>query len=114
MAIEQVTENIFYVSLPKTQHINRELEPLNDLMVTGNSYDIILDFLLIDMVTSASISTLLILHDILQAHGRQLILCNVSFVTKCELTTTGLSEHFIYADSKLDAINLIQHKSVPA
>ena len=71
MAIEQVTENIFYVSLPKTQHINRELEPLNDLMVTGNSYDIILDFLLIDMVTSASISTLLILHDILQTHGRR-------------------------------------------
>jgi len=113
MAIEQLAEDVFYVTLPRTPHINRELEPVNDLITSGRLCHVILDFEIVQVVTSSSISTLLILQNLLRNHDRQLILCNVGFLTKCEFTTTGLSHYFRFVSNKAAALKALHHKVAP-
>ena len=110
MAIEQVVGDIFYVTLPRTPHINCELEPVNDLITSGRLCHIILDFELVQVVTSSSISALLTLQNLLRNHGQQLILCNVGFLTKCEFTTTGLSHYFRFVPNKAAALKALHHE----
>ncbi len=110
MAIEYLAEDIIYVTLPKMPHINCELEPVNELIITGTSCDVILDFQLVDVITSASISSLLILQNLLNTRGRQLILCNVAFLTKCEFTSTALDRFFRFVKSKDAALKALRRE----
>ncbi len=110
MAIEQVTEDIFYVTLPRTPHINSELEPLNNLIVSGRFCNVILDFELVQVITSSSISALLTLQNLLRTHDRQLIFCNMGFLTKCEFTTTGLSHYFRFVPNKAAALKALHYE----
>jgi anti-anti-sigma regulatory factor len=114
MAIEQVTEDIVYVTLPRTPHINCELEPVNNLIVSGRLCHVILDFELVQVITSSSISALLILRNLLQNHGRQLIFCSMGFLTKCEFTTTGLSHYFRFVPNKAAALKTLRREGTPA
>jgi anti-anti-sigma regulatory factor len=114
MAMEKVNEDILYVSLPRTPHINTELAPVNDLLASGRLCHIILDFELVQVVTSSSISALLTLRNLLQNHGRQLIFCNMGFLTKCEFTTTGLSHYFRFVPHKAAALKALNHQAQTA
>lgn len=114
MTIEQVDDNLIYVALPKTPNVNRELEPVNDMIITGRLCNVILDFNLVDVITSSSISALLILQNLLKENGRQLILCNVAFLTKCEFTTVGLSHFFRFIENKSAALKALHHEPLPA
>ena len=110
MAIEYAAEDIIYVNLPKTPHINCELEPVNKLILSGTSCDVILDFAIVDGITSTGISSLLIMQNLLNMQGRQLILCNVAFLTKCEFTGTGLDKFFHFAKNKESALKTLRHE----
>jgi anti-anti-sigma regulatory factor len=110
MAIEQVNEDILYITLPRTPHINSELEPVNDLIASGRLCHVILDFELVQVITSSSISALLILRNLLQNHGRQLIFCNMGFLTKCEFTTTGLSHYFRFVPNKTASLKALRYE----
>lgn len=114
MIIEQVDDSLIYVTLPRTPNVNRELEPVNDMIITGHLCNVILDFTLVDVITSSSISTLLILQNLLKENGRQLILCNVSFLTKCEFTTVGLSHFFRFVENKSAALKALHYEVSPA
>jgi len=113
MAIEKIADDIFYVTLPRTPHINCELEPLNEMIISGQLCHVILDFELVQVITSSSISALLTLQNLLRTYGRQLIFCNMGFLTKCEFTTTGLSHYFRFVPNKVAALKALRHESAP-
>jgi anti-anti-sigma regulatory factor len=114
MAIQNMAEDIICVALPKTPHLSYELKPVNEMISSGTIYDVIIDFLLVEEITSASISNLLILQDLLSKHGRQLLLCNVSLPTKCIFAVIGLEKHFRFVSDKFAALEVLQcSKSVP-
>ena len=114
MAIEQLEADILYVTLPRTPHINGELEPVNDLINSGRLCHVILDFELVEIITSSSISALLVLRNLLQSRDRQLIFCNMGFLTKCEFTTTGLSHYFRFVPNKAAALKALRRESQTA
>jgi anti-anti-sigma regulatory factor len=50
----------------------------------------------------------MILRNLLQEHGRQLVLCNVAVMTKYIFTVAGLDKIFDFVDDRLAASAAIQ------
>jgi anti-anti-sigma regulatory factor len=69
-----------------------------------------MDFSLVELITSVSISNLLILKDMLNRKGKRLILTNVSFITKCVFTVTGVEDVFEFCDDKDQALCLLKQQ----
>jgi len=105
MAIQDFSEDVLFVDLPaKEPQISKELESLNEIVADKGDCDVIVDFFRVEIITSSSLSNLLILHNLLHEHGRQLILCNVAIVTKYIFTVAGLDEVFEFVDDRFTAV----------
>jgi len=104
MTIHHPPENLIVVDLPsKELQIAEELRKLNEIIGDNSGCDVIIDFASVEAITSSSISNLLILQNLLDEQGHRLVLCNVSFITKCILNVAGLEEVFEFATDRLAA-----------
>ena len=84
MTIHHPPENLIIVELPsKELEIGDELKKVNEIAAKNTECDVIIDFAVVEAITSSSLSNLLILHNLLAGQGHRLVLCNVSFITKC-------------------------------
>lgn len=102
-------ENTVYLELPDDGiRMGDELKALNDAITDREDCDVIVDFSRIEIINSANISNLLILRSLLQERGRKLILCGVSTITKCIFVVAGLSEVFVFIDSKTAALEAVR------
>lgn len=105
MSIQKFSEDVLLVDLPfKEPHICRELQAVNDFVSSSGNSDVIIDFFRVEIITSASISNLLILRKLMLEHGRELILCNVSQVTKYIFIVANLDKIFEFVDDRLSAL----------
>ena len=104
MSVQNLCDSVTLVVLPKEPQIGEELKTVNERTEGGCEGDVIVDFSGVDTITSASLSNLLILHKMLQERGRRLVLCSVSFLTKCIFTVSDLHKVFDFADTRSAAL----------
>lgn len=104
MSIQETFGDCLIVSLPRNLSNSGALQKINLAASENPDHDIILDFSMVEVVTSACISNLLALRDMLEKADRRLILCSVSFLNRCVFTTCGLQDVFTFADDKAAAL----------
>jgi anti-anti-sigma factor len=110
VGIKNLSKDVLLVELPsKSPKITRELNAVNEAISKKGNRDVIIDFTGVEIINSANISNLLILHNLLQKSGHRLVLCNVATVTKCIFVVAGLSEVFEFVDDKPMALSTVQH-----
>jgi anti-anti-sigma regulatory factor len=110
MVIRNFSEDVLVVDLPSNEpHIGNELKHLNEVVGTESNRDVVIDFFRVEIITSSDISNLLTLRALLHEHKRQLILCNVSNLTKGIFTVAGLDAVFEFAEDKQAALATIQN-----
>jgi len=98
MTIHHPPENLIVVDLPsKELQIADELKAVNEIIGENPECDVIINFAAVEAITSSSLNNLLILRSLLIERGRRLILCNVSFITKCVFNVAGLEDVFEFA-----------------
>ena len=104
MGIKNLSKDTLLVELPsKSPKIAMQLKAVNETVSKNGSCDIIIDFSRVEIINSANISNLLILHNMLQNSDHRLIFCNVATVTKCIFVVAGLNEVFEFADNQSKA-----------
>ena len=109
MGIKNLSKDVLFVELPSNSpHIARELKAVNEAISKEGDRDVIIDFTGVEIINSANISNLLILHNLLQNSGHRLVLCNVATVTKCIFVVAGLNEVFEFADDSSSALATVQ------
>jgi anti-anti-sigma regulatory factor len=110
MGIQKLSKDILFVELPHDgSKRSDELKQVNETVGNEGNCDVIIDFSNVEIVNSWNISNLLILRDLLQKAGHQLVLCGVTTVTKCIFVVAGLSEVFTFVDDKSAALEMIQN-----
>jgi anti-anti-sigma regulatory factor len=109
MGIKNISNDVLLVELPsKSPKIANQLKALNEAVSKKGDCDVIIDFSRVEIINSANISNLLILHNMQEGSGRQLILCNVATVTKCIFVVAGLNTIFNFADNKSKAMATVE------
>ena len=108
MAVQNLSQDIILVVLPAEPQTSDKLKTVNEMVSQRCDFDMIVDFSRIEILISTSISNLLTLHNWLDGSGHRLILCNVSFPTKCVFKTAGLDTFFDFADDKFAALEILQ------
>ncbi len=109
MGIKKLSNDVLFIELPsKNPKLANQLKALNDAVSKKGNCDVIIDFSRVEIINSANISNLLILHNMQQGIGRRLILCNVATVTKCIFVVAGLNEVFNFADNKSAAMATVE------
>ncbi|MFA5553524.1 MAG: hypothetical protein WDA68_03070 [Phycisphaerae bacterium] len=111
MATSELTENYLFIILSRNPAQSEDLQKINLEMSSTPDRDVILDFSLVQVITSAMVSNLLILRGLLQAANRKLVICNISFLNKCVFTVCGLQEQFYFAANKEAALEILNHKN---
>jgi anti-anti-sigma factor len=95
MTIHHPPENLIVVDLPSKEiQIAEDLRAVNEIIGENPDCNVIIDFSSVEAITSSSLSNLIILRGLLVERGRRLILCNVSFITKCVFNVAGLEDVF--------------------
>ena len=110
MGTRDLPDNVLYIKLPRKQHqLSNRIKGANDTVNRNNSLDVIFDFSNTEIINSSNISNMLLLKNLLQDNGRQLILCNVSTVTKCIFVVADLDDAFTFAEdieAALEALSI--------
>lgn len=104
MATQNLTENVILVALPPEPKANAELKALNEKVSNRCDRDVIIDFALVEILTSPSISNLIILHNWIHGADHRLIFCNMKVATKCIFRVAGLDTFFEFADGRAAAL----------
>ena len=111
MGMKKISDDVLLVELPsKSPKIASELKAVNETASKEGNCDIIIDFSRVEIINSANISNLLILHNLQVGTGRRLILCNLATVTKCIFVVAGLNEVFEFADDRSSALATVEQK----
>ena len=99
-------ENKDHPDIGKDAGLVAGVNPLNVTLdsVYPAAADVVIDFSIVEVLSSSSLSNLLILRGMLEERGRSLVLCNVSVITKCIFRVAGLDEVFDFADDKPTAV----------
>jgi anti-anti-sigma factor len=115
MGIQNISEDVILVELPADNHkIAEELKAVNETISKKSHCNIIIDFTRVEIITSSNISNLLILRNLLEDTGHQLILSNVATMTKCIFVVAGLSKTFVFVEDKSAALEAVKKADSPA
>ena len=110
MGIQNLSGDVILIELPaNNQKIAEELKSVNETINKKHHSNIIVDFIRVEIITSSNISNLLILRSLLEDSGHQLILSNVSTMTKCIFVVAGLSKTFVFVDDTSAALAAIKN-----
>ena len=109
MAIQNLSENVLLVTLPKEPQRSNELENINEIAGNRGDCDVVIDFSRVEILTSTSLCNLMILNKLLSGLGNKLILCNVPLPIKCIFTVTALDSFFKFVDDKFAALQYMQN-----
>ena len=105
MTIHHPPENLIVVELPSNElEIADEIKEVNEITAKNPACDVIIDFTIVEAISSSSLSNLLILHNLLAEQGHRLIFCNVSFITKCIFNVAGIEDIFEFVQDKPAAV----------
>lgn len=115
MGIQNLSEGVLLVVLPEQPHLSYELETVNEIAAKRSDCDMIIDFSRVQMLTSETVCSLMILNKTLggarpcsgEGGGRRLVLCNVSCAVRRIFTLTGLETVFTFAEDRLAALECL-------
>ena len=108
MAIRKLTEDVFLVTLLEDKSIAVDIKNICKIAEKDKDCDVIIDFTLVDVITSTDINNLFTLRELLQENGRHLILCNLFCWTKGIFNVLGLNDVFKFSADKYEALEFLQ------
>lgn len=111
MGIQNFSEDILIINLPEQPQHGEEIDIVNKLLSSSVDFDVLVDFSIVEILTSESICGLMILDKLLKGSGRKLVLYNLPSAIKQIFVRTGLLTVFDLADDQFDALQHIQDKS---
>lgn len=111
MWIENLKDKSFviYITVSREPELRRELEIINEIVYGRDDCNVIISLANIEVLTSASITKLVMLHNSLTQNGRSLILCRAGLPTKGIFATAGLNSLFNFVNDVSDALTNIKH-----
>ncbi len=107
--IEELSDNCTFVILPKDPSYNEYFQKLNLQASEDPNRDVIIDFSIVQKISSSAISNLLILKNLLEDNGCKLILCGVKFPIKGVFTVSGLGDFFEFHADKPSALEALKN-----
>ena len=108
MAIEGISNDILLITLSEQPQNGKEIDLVNKMFSDVVDRDVVMDFGNVEMLTSASICSLMILDRLLKGSGRQFVLCNVPSEIKQVFIRTGLLSVFEFSDDRKVALEEIR------
>ncbi|MHC4619137.1 MAG: STAS domain-containing protein [Planctomycetota bacterium] len=108
MGIQDWSDDVILVDLPKEPNMGDELKTVTEIVRDRGNCDAVIDFSEVDIITSSSLSKLLKLRKLLADCGHRLLFCNVAAATKGIFTVTGLDGVFELVDDKFVALASLQ------
>ena len=111
MGIQDWSENIILVVLPREPEMGGEINTVTEILRDRDNCDAVVDFSNVDIVTSSSLSKLLNLNKLLIDCGHRLIFCNVDMSTKRIFQVTGLDQMSEFAEDRHMALASLQKET---
>ena len=111
MAIQNLSEHVLLITLPAEPQLGKELEMVVRSAGTGTDCDIIVDFSLVEILSSAMICNLMILDRLQSVAGRKLVLCSVSRNICGIFTRVGLHKLFRFAEDEFTALQSLDRST---
>jgi anti-anti-sigma factor len=103
MGIQYWSHDIILVNLPWRLQEHDELQRVVE-MVRQRGRNVVVDFSSVGVAGGATLTRLLELRQLLQDHGRTLVLCGVAPATRGVFTITRLDEVFDFVKDKFAAL----------
>ncbi len=110
MTLEDSAQEGNVVKLPPEPHLRDELKTLVEKVQNG-CQDTVIDFTDVDIITSASLSRLLQLQDLLKDSNCQLLFCDVSEATRGVFAVVGLAKAFTFCGHPADALRRLERRT---
>jgi anti-anti-sigma regulatory factor len=109
MGIHILSKDIILVTLPKDAQLGCELSSINEIACSDQGHHVIIDFSQIEIITSESLNSLILLDRLLTDKGYKLILCAVPAQLKQVFWRTGLESLFQFAPDEMSALQFVRH-----
>jgi anti-anti-sigma factor len=100
MDIQDLFEDIILVHLPRKRQALDELQRAIEMVHERGDCNMVVDFSNVDIIGCATLTRLIELRQLLQNHGRKLVLCSVAPATRRVFTITQLDEVFDFVQDK--------------
>jgi anti-anti-sigma regulatory factor len=110
MGIQNYSEDIILITLPEQPQHSQEIDIVNKLFSESVDFDVLVDFVKVEILTSETLCGLMILSRLLKGAGRKLVLYDLSPAIQQIFERTGLLTVFDLAGDQFDAIQHIQNK----
>ena len=108
MATDGVLDDILLIILPEQPQNGNEIDLVNKMLGENVDHDVVMDFGNVEMITSATLCSLMILDRLLRGGGRQFVLCNVPSEIRQIFARTGLDSVFEFCDDEQVAFQAIR------
>lgn len=108
MGMQYLSERALLVTLPKEPQLGNELEIAIRMSSPNATHDVIVDFSLVTIVPSGTLSELMILERQLSDCDRQLILCSLSRNIREVFARVGLAGFFRFAQDQFVALHSLK------
>lgn len=112
MAILNLSEHVLLVTLPAEPQSTNDLETVMRSTRSRADCDVIVDFSLAEIMSSATLCNLMIMERQLSMTDHQLILCSVSSNIKGIFMRVGLHKLFRFADDEFAAMQSLERSSL--
>lgn len=97
-------DNTLSVELPSEPNLRDELKSLLETVRRHGDCDVVMDFSHVDIVTSASFSSLIQLREWMNGTGCRLVLCGLSSATRNLFDVAGLMHAFEMCEGMSEAM----------
>jgi anti-anti-sigma regulatory factor len=113
MGTENLRDDVLLVTLPRQPQASSDIEQATRMITFGAPCHVIIDFSLVEVMPSSTISELIIIENHLHERDRQLVLCSVPHRIQELLVRIGVQSLFRLADDQLGALQLLDRCSCP-
>jgi len=108
MGMQYLSQHTLLFTLPREPHLGNELEIAIRMSSPKAARDVIVDFSLVEMMPSGTLSELMILERQLSDCDRQLVLCSVPRRIRSIFTQVGLGGLFHFAEDQFAALQTFE------
>lgn len=113
MDIRLLEPDILHAFLPREPRAQPELRLLWKELSEMDPLHVIIDLSRVEILTSPSIGTMLLIRRLQSERAARLLLCNLHLPTRCILRVVGLDTVFDYATDKPDALRILRASPPP-
>jgi anti-anti-sigma regulatory factor len=107
--MQYLSQQVLLVTLPREPHLGNELEIAIRMSMPNAMRDVIVDFSLVGIMPSGTLSELMILERQLGDADRQLVLCSVPHHIRELFSRVGLGGLFRFAEDQFAALQSFEH-----